>query len=216
MGRLEAAGFDGDVLDFGTPARRAAVLLRPTADGAAVEAPGGPWTPFDRPVAYPNSSCGCLVLGLDDVELLRFNEPSSPRLKTFVRSLGPPRTLPGQGIALVDGVLVWVTAEADGRAMLAMLHGLLFEEMVRALHESRLDDVNPLAWRLWRASVSVEEKAVAIAGLERSQYPEHAQLVLGRPSTLSASDRLLFDGVLFHARQGLDWAVRLCATRQAS
>lgn len=216
MGRLEAAGFDGDVLDFGTPARRSAVLLRPTADGAQVEAPGDCWTPFERPVAFQNSSCGCLVLGLDDVELLRFNEPSSPRLRVFVRSLAPPRTVPGQGIALVDGVLVWVAPEADARELLAMLHGLLFEEMVRALHEDRLDDVNPLAWRLWRASVSVEEKAVAIAGLERSRYPEHARLVLGKPATLSASDRLLFEGVLFHARQGLDWAVRLCARRQAS
>ena len=216
MGRLEAAGFDGDVLDFGTPARRSAVLLRPTADGARVEAPSDRWTAFDRPVLFPNESCGCLVLGLDDVALLRDGELPTPRLRTFARALASPSAQRAQGIVMVDGVLVWVTQEADAYALLAVLHTLLFEKTIEALVDGRLDAANALAWRLLRASVSVEEKAMAIASLERSQYPEHAQLALGIPSSLTAPERSVLEGLLFHARQGLAGALCIYGPRRAS
>lgn len=216
MGRLEAAGFDGDVLDFGTPARRSAVLLRPTSDGARVEAPSDRWTAFDRPVLFPNETCGCLVLGLDDVDLLRVGALPTPRLRAFARALSTPVTQLAHGIVTVDGVLVWVTQEADAYALLTVLHALLFEKTLEALVDGRLEEANALAWRLWRASVSVEEKAMAIASLERSRYPEHAQLALGRPATLTAPERSLLEGLLFHARQGLDGALMIYGRRRPS
>lgn len=212
MGKLAAAGFDGDVLDFGTPARRAAVLL--STDG--VVAPDGRWTAFDGPVDCTAPDCGCLVLGLDDAELLQGHQPTRTRAKEFMRALKGRRSSPRQGIAFVDGSFVWVTSIADAAQLLLVLHSLLFDEVVRAVQEGRGDDANRLAWRLWRASVTVEEKAMAVAALERSKYPQHAGLVIGKPDQLSNEERMTFEGVLFHARQGFDWAVRLREMRPAS
>jgi len=203
--KVRAAGFDGDVLDFGTPARRAAVLVSDAP-------PPGRWTAFERPVSFLNDSCGCLVLGLDDVAALRGHHFASPRLRDFIRILDAPASVPGRGISLIDGALVWVTPMADAHAILSVLYGLISEEMIRALSEGRLDDVNSLAWRLWRAALSPDEKALAIVGLERSRYPEHARHVMGRPSLLSKQDREVFDGLLLHARRGVDWALRFQAS----
>lgn len=205
MGKLAAAGFDGDVLDFGTPARRAAVMLG--VDGVAVSE--GRWTAFERPVDCLAVDCGCLVLGPDDVALLRDYSPRTPRARAFMRTLKGGRSSPRQGIACVDGMVVWVTSVVDAEELLVALHNLLLDETVRAVHEGRADDANQLAWRLWRASVTVEEKAFAIAALERSKYPQHASLVIGKPQLLSDAEREVMEAILFHARQGFDWALRL-------
>lgn len=138
------------------------------------------------------------------------------RAKAFVRALKSRRPSPHQGIALVDGMFVWVTSIDDAEELLVALHNILLDETVRAVYEGRGEDANQLAWRLWRASVTVEEKAFAIAALERSKYPQHARLVIGKPQLLSDEEREAMEAILFHARQGFDWALLLREMRPAS
>jgi len=230
LGDLWVAGFHGEIEPALTPARRGPVWVDAESHAVVVtegqggelfaeisetvvrgrESLEGAWTPTHR---YPATSDGLfLILGPDErwrlKEVFALSHPGeSSGVSQFLRWMASD-TVQGKGVSAErqrstagDGDLsIWYCSPGDADEVTRRYGEVYTRELLKIAREADATNIERAAFRLWRASTTVEDIYLVAAALQKIGYRKRRWEELLREGAREATSEERAEGVEKAAR----------------